>query len=164
MPDASPVIDICASGGWENVPGAVDTAIAAARAAVAAAGDGRQVELSLALVPDAQVRELNRTFRGQDKATNVLSFPAARMPQGETETVFLGDVIIAYETVLNEARDAEKSLSDHLSHLTVHGVLHLFGYDHETNDEAEHMEDLERTILRSLGVSDPYGPAMAGAV
>jgi probable rRNA maturation factor len=148
----------CMFDAWEEIPGveeAVDTAV---RAAVAAVGEGNEVELSFALVSDEQIREMNRTFRGQDKPTNVLSFPNGMMLTGGTGRVLLGDVAIALETVLAEARLGEKTPLDHLSHLTVHGVLHLFGYDHETDAEAGRMEDLERTILRGLGISDPYGP------
>lgn len=122
-----------------------------ARAALAAApgGDGA-VEISIVLADDAAVHALNRRWRGRDAPTNVLSFASDERP-------LLGDVVLAYETVAREAADQDKSLSDHLAHLVVHGVLHLLGFDHETGeDEAEEMEALERHILAGLNIADPY--------
>jgi probable rRNA maturation factor len=98
------------------------------------------------------MRDLNRTWRGKDAATNVLSFPS-----GEVATTgFLGDVVLAHETVREEARENNIALPDHASHLVVHGVLHLLGFDHEEDAAAERMETLERRVLASLGVADPY--------
>ena len=117
-----------------------------------------RLEVSLLLTDDAQVRELNRDYREQDKPTNVLSFAAldADSPIPPDGPILLGDVIIARETCLREAAEEDKKLSHHLSHLVVHGVLHLLGYDHMEDDEAEEMESLERSILAGLGVPDPY--------
>ncbi|NKJ05070.1 rRNA maturation RNase YbeY [Rhizobium sp. SG741] len=113
-------------------------------------------ELSLVFTDDASIREINAEWRSQDKATNVLSFPAFPLQPGGKPGPMLGDIIIARETVEREAIDLEKSFDDHLTHLMVHGFLHLFGYDHMNNSEAERMEGLETRILAELGLSDPY--------
>lgn len=130
-----------------------------------------QVEVSIVLADDALVRDLNRTYRQQDRATNVLSFPddAALNPiSAETGAAIdgprlLGDVILARETVLREARGQGKSVGAHLTHLVVHGVLHLLGCDHEEAAQAEAMEALEVAILADLGIADPYARAPAPA-
>jgi probable rRNA maturation factor len=116
--------------------------------------DHGPVDLSVVLTDDGAVRALNRTHRDKDQATNVLSFPASLSEPGGAEQ--LGDVILAFQTVRDEARAQDKSLSDHLSHLVVHGVLHLMGLDHESADEAEEMEALERDLLARLDIADPY--------
>jgi len=113
-------------------------------------------EVSLVFTDDASIREINAEWRDQDKPTNVLSFPAFPLQPGKMPGPMLGDIIIARETVEREAVDLEKSFSDHLTHLLVHGFLHLFGYDHMEKHEAEEMEDLETRILAVLGLSDPY--------
>jgi probable rRNA maturation factor len=110
-------------------------------------------EITIALTDDTQMRDLNSRWRNKDQPTNVLSFPAGNVP-GETGA--LGDVVIAYETTRREAEEAGIALSDHVSHLVVHGVLHLLGFDHRDDAEAEQMEDLERLALASLGIADPY--------
>jgi probable rRNA maturation factor len=111
--------------------------------------------LAVLLTDDAAVRALNAAWRGIDKPTNVLSFPA---PRGERRyaPVPLGDIAIACETTAREAQAEGKPLAHHLSHLAVHGFLHLLGYDHESDREAEAMEQLERKVLAALGVPDPY--------
>lgn len=117
------------------------------------------VEIGITLADDETVRALNRDHRGKDKPTNVLSFPLA---DGDFEAeapgapLLLGDVILARETVAREAAEQGKSLENHAAHLVAHGVLHLLGYDHETEAEAEAMERLEIEALRGLGVPDPY--------
>ena len=113
-------------------------------------------ELSLVFTDDASIREINAEWREQDKATNVLSFPAFPLVPGGKPGPMLGDIIIAKETVEREAVELEKSFDEHLTHLMVHGFLHLFGYDHMNNSEAERMEGLETRILAGLGLSDPY--------
>jgi probable rRNA maturation factor len=145
---------------WGDEPQAetvVRRAVLAAAAATAAAG-----EISLVLADDAALRALNRTWRGIDKPTNVLSFPAAPAVRGEARGPrrprILGDIAIAHETVRREAAAEGKPFEHHLAHLAVHGFLHLLGYDHESESEAEDMERLECTILAGLGVSDPYAP------
>ncbi|WLT08760.1 rRNA maturation RNase YbeY [Bartonella apihabitans] len=113
-------------------------------------------ELSLVFTNDADIREINAKWRHIDKPTNVLSFPAFALQPGQEPGEVLGDIVIARETVEREAAEEDKSFDDHLSHLVVHGLLHLMGYDHQNDDEAEQMETLERKILASLGISDPY--------
>lgn len=113
-------------------------------------------ELSLVLTDDAEIRAINTQWRSIDKPTNVLSFPAFNVVVGQAPKAMLGDVILAYETILREA-DLEKiSFNDHLSHLIIHGLLHLLGYDHENDKDAEEMESLETAILAKLEIADPY--------
>ena len=120
------------------------------RRAVRAAVGRRRSAVAVALADDQAVRKLNAAHRGKDTPTNVLSYPSA-------ERGFLGDVVLARQTVQREARSQRKRLADHVAHLVVHGTLHLLGYDHETGeDDAERMEAMERRILSRLGVSDPY--------
>lgn len=133
------------------LPDAADVVERAAAAALGAAEGG----VVVLLTDDATVRDLNARFRDRDRPTNVLSFPAADMIiPGQPQP--LGDVVLAFGVCATEAEAQGKSLADHLSHLTVHGVLHLLGRDHEAEDEAEAMEAEERSILATLGVADPY--------
>ena len=112
----------------------------------------------LVLSNDATVRDLNKSYRDKDRATNILSFPSteALMPGEECEPVHIGDAILAYEYVKNEAENEKKEIKSHISHLVIHGVLHLLGYDHEESDEAEAMETLEISLMKQLGLEDPY--------
>lgn len=128
----------------------------AARMAAETAGVPDAGELCLLFTDDSAIRALNRDWRGLDKPTNVLSFPAsgAGVPPGAPKP--LGDVAIAYETTAREAAEEGKTLRDHATHLIVHGVLHCLGYDHETEAEAEEMEALEIAALARLGIADPY--------
>lgn len=137
--------------GWAKaLPDAARLARRAARAAYAGARRRGRRSLNVALAGDAAVRKLNARDRRKDKPTNVLSYPS-----GERD--FLGDIVLARQTVWREAREQRKSPTDHFTHLVVHGTLHLLGYDHETSDvDAEHMEALERRILAKLGIADPY--------
>ncbi|MET3645779.1 rRNA maturation RNase YbeY [Phyllobacterium ifriqiyense] len=121
-----------------------------------ASGNQPDSELSLVFTDDAAIKELNNDWRDKDKPTNVLSFPAFPIKPGQAPGPMLGDIVIARETVVREAEDEEKSFDHHLTHLIIHGVLHLLGYDHETDDEAEEMEQLERKILARLAIPDPY--------
>ena len=127
-----------------------EAAAVADRAATAAMG-AFEGDVVILLTDDAAVQDLNGRFRDRDRPTNVLSFPAA-----ESAAPHLGDLVLAFGVCAAEAEAQGKTLSDHLSHLTVHGVLHLLGRDHEAEAEAEAMEAEERTILASLGVADPY--------
>ena len=129
---------------------------------VAAALDGRirEADLAIRLVDAKEGRALNRHYRGKDYATNVLSFPAevaegVKLPKG-VRMPLLGDLVICAPVVAREAQDQGKALNDHYAHLTVHGVLHLLGWDHEDDRDAECMEQLEREILAGLGIEDPY--------
>jgi probable rRNA maturation factor len=148
-------------GRWEAVtglttliPGLVAAALSEARRPAEAGS------VSIALLSNAEIRSLNKAFRGKDSATNVLSFPAAPAPFGQKspagQAAFLGDVALAYETVAEEAEAQEKPVLHHAAHLIVHGVLHLAGFDHGHDAEAEHMEGAERLILGRFGIPDPY--------
>jgi probable rRNA maturation factor len=132
----------------------VQRAIAAAASFVELPAD--ETEVAVMLTDDARIRDLNREWRGQDKATNVLSFPAAQPPGESPQPLMLGDIAIAFETTRLEAEAEGKPFQNHLSHLAIHGFLHLLGYDHLDDEEAEEMEALEREILAKLGIADPY--------
>ena len=158
------------SPAWRRaLPGAGDLARRAARASLAGAArrDGRRVdraaELSLVLADDALLHHLNRQYRRVDKPTNVLSFPggvaSADGGIGGAAPAMLGDVVLAVETVAAEAAAQGKTMADHFSHLVVHGVLHLLGYDHLAAGDAAAMESLEIEVLAGLGIADPYRPA-----
>ncbi len=152
--------------GWTAaLPDAEALAGRAARAALAAeAASGEDLELSILLTDDDTVRDLNARYRGKDSPTNVLSF-ACDDPALPGEPRLLGDLALAFATCRREAAEQGKTLADHLSHLVVHGTLHLLGYDHEADAEAEAMEARERRLLAGLGVADPYAepaPAPAG--
>ena len=131
----------------------------AARAVLETAGMLGPAIVGVILTDDAEQRRLNRDYRGKDAPTNVLSFPIGDAAPGGGP-VMLGDVVLAFETVAREAGEQNKPLPDHLRHLVVHGVLHLLGFDHETEAEAEVMEAREREILARLGVPDPYRDPM----
>jgi len=132
--------------------------------AIAAAGEvvnpgERRAEVAVLLTDDAGIRKLNLDWRGIDKPTNVLSFPSAPHPVQHNAPLaprMLGDIAIAYETMRREAAHEGKPFNHHLSHLAVHGFLHLVGYDHENETDAEAMESLETKILVQLGIPDPY--------
>lgn len=106
-------------------------------------------EVSISLVSDAQMKKINFQFRDKNKPTNVLSFPAF-------DEVFLGDIVIAFETLERESKEQNKTFSDHLTHLILHSILHLLGYDHEEEKDAKKMERLEMKILQQLGIANPY--------
>jgi probable rRNA maturation factor len=163
-----PAIDVMvASVLWKsrhNAKALVQRAIATAASAVSTAG----CEVAIVLTDDSAIRTLNRNWRQKNAATNVLSFPVrenlprplprAEKPRAKIGRVprLLGDIVIAYETTEREARAERKPFAHHLTHLAVHGFLHLVGYDHVADEEAEAMEGLETAILARLGVPDPY--------
>jgi len=156
-----PAIDVLVeSPRWHAVPSAQRTVRRAIRAAVPKAK--ARSELSIVLTDDAAVRTLNRRWRGKNRPTNVLSFPAGDAGPQRGRPRHLGDIVIAYETTAREAIGESKPFAHHLAHLTIHGFLHLLGYDHDKNDEAEKMERLERTILARIGIPDPYAIRDAG--
>jgi len=157
----APEIDVAVEDErWEEVvPDLEAFVIRAVSAGLAVAPDAPReaVEISILLTTDAAVQELNKTWRGKDKPTNVLSFPSPPQPIPAGMARPLGDVVLAYDTMLRESAEQSKPLSHHLAHLLVHGTLHLLGQDHETGDaDAEAMEALEVAALGTLGVPDPY--------
>jgi probable rRNA maturation factor len=155
-PDLS--IDIMVEDqGWNVISGV--EALAQAAVLAAASGSGINLkpgaEISLLLTADGPVRTLNRQWRGFDKPTNVLSFPAAT-PDALAAAPMLGDIVLAFGVTAREAEAEGKPIAHHLTHLVVHGMLHLLGFDHETDAEAERMESVERRVLACLGIPDPY--------
>ncbi|MCP5432953.1 MAG: rRNA maturation RNase YbeY [Alphaproteobacteria bacterium] len=157
-------VEVCA-GDWAGAfPGLEERATALALAVFdgeAARLGGRWAEVSLLFTDDAEVARLNEAFRGRAGPTNVLSFPSGlldgRAPRPDGMTVLpVGDVALAFETVAREARTQGKAFADHAGHLVVHGLLHLFGFDHAGVEETRVMEDLERSVLSRFGIPDPY--------
>jgi probable rRNA maturation factor len=125
--------------------------------AVDVADSGRDVDVSVRIVDEEEMRALNRNYRDQDKSTNVLAFPAGDagfVPPGERP--LLGDIVVCADIVVREADEQGKPLDHHWGHMLVHGTLHLLGHDHISEREAEAMEALERRVLASLGIADPY--------
>lgn len=116
-----------------------------------------KTEISIVYSNDNNVQELNRDWRGKDKPTNVLSFPQFENFTPDTgQIAHLGDIVMAYQTISREAKEQKKAFQAHLTHLLIHGLLHLLGYDHETDKDAKKMEKLEVQILAGLGYTDPY--------
>lgn len=115
-------------------------------------------ELSVLLTGDAQIAAINAEWRAQDKPTNVLSFPTVQLVPGNRPHMLLGDLILARQTIAREAAFATKSFDNHFTHLIIHGLLHLLGYDHVLDNDAETMENLEKDILAAKGIADPYEP------
>jgi probable rRNA maturation factor len=139
---------------WKAQPLASQTvrdAIEAAADTLSTAGG----EVSIVLTDDSAIATLNRDWRGVDKPTNVLSFPASAHETSQGEKL-LGDIVLAYETLERESKDENRIFLHHLAHLAVHGFLHLVGYDHETDAQANEMEGLESKIMRRLNMPDPY--------
>lgn len=150
-------------GGWEQL------ALSAARAAVARTPHGEllttpaHVEISVRLTSDDEVHALNRQYRAKDRPTNVLSFPmvqpdllATVSQNSDDGELLLGDIVLAHGVCAAEATERGIAASDHLTHLVVHGTLHLLGYDHQTDEEGDAMEEIERAALADLGIADPY--------
>lgn len=143
---------------WAGALPDVKAVVMRAAAAVlgeAATPDGDPLATVL-LEDDDAVQALNSRFRDRDTPTNVLSFPAAPAPGAPDDDPYLGDIILAFGVCRREADGQGKALAHHLSHLVIHGLLHLLGHDHQTDDEAEAMEARERTLLAGLGIDDPY--------
>lgn len=143
------VIDDDRWDGHEGLIARCEAALQAVRRRLDAARPGAAAVL---FADDALVHDLNLRFRGKDKPTNVLSFPAP-----ETEA-YPGDIALAYETCAREAAEKDVALADHAAHLAVHGLLHLNGFDHQDEDAAQVMESLETAILAEIGIADPYQP------
>jgi probable rRNA maturation factor len=144
-------VEIEADGWLAAAPDAVRRVTAAAERTLALAEGPLEGEVTVLLTDDAELRGLNARFRDKDRPTNVLSFPAP-----DFAAPHLGDVALALETCAAEAKAQGKTLGDHLAHLVAHGVLHLLGWDHEIEAEAEAMEALERKVMAALGIADPY--------
>lgn len=146
---------IVRSARWRKRP----TAKTIVKKAVSAAADAistPRAELAIVLSDDSAIQALNRDWRGKNAPTNVLSFPAVAPGKGQPASPYIGDVVIAYQTTEREAVAEGKPFGHHLAHLAVHGFLHLLGYDHENDRDAQKMERLERKILKRLAVPDPY--------
>jgi len=153
---STPLVDIVVqSARWRSEPEAEMTVRRAIAEAAVATSIRGAAELAIVLTDDTAIRALNRAWRGLDEPTNVLSFPAGKVSARDAPAP-LGDIVIAYETTAHEAATEGRPFAHHLAHLAVHGFLHLLGYDHESDDDADAMEDLERTILARLDVPDPY--------
>ncbi|RWO88756.1 rRNA maturation RNase YbeY [Mesorhizobium sp.] len=144
------------AGNWPDEASLTWLVDRAVKAAFAETGVAGRSELSLVFTDDAHVRVLNAGWRGKDKPTNVLSFPAFPFAQGGPLPPMLGDIVLAAETVAHEAALEDKPVENHITHLVIHGLLHLLGYDHETEAEAEAMEAVERAALARLAIPDPY--------
>ena len=158
----TPSIDIVRESPlWKEEPD-VEATLQRAISEASAGQSTKDAELAIVLTDDSRIRALNHAWRGLDKPTNVLSFPADDRSGGKGAPALLGDIVIAYETTRREAREQGTPFLHHLAHLTVHGFLHLRGYDHEAEDEAETMERLERQILARLDIPDPYAARDAG--
>jgi probable rRNA maturation factor len=154
LSEASSVDIVVESMLWEAEP-ASEAALRRAILAAALALSTGDAELAVVLSDDASIQTLNKQWRNIDKPTNVLSFPSGA-PHHDGQPILLGDIVIAYETTATEAKAEGKPFLHHLSHLAVHGFLHLVGHDHETDPEADVMEALEQDILARLDIPDPY--------
>jgi probable rRNA maturation factor len=160
MSDASALssveVAVACSAWLEACPDAAAIAAAAASAVLDTGTEVSRCVVDVTLTDDAEQQQLNRIYRGEDAPTNVLAFPQADTAPPADAPVLLGDVVLAFETVRREAAEQRKPFADHLSHLVVHGVLHLLGFDHEKAADAAAMEAREIKILAGLGVPDPY--------
>ncbi|SDM20089.1 probable rRNA maturation factor [Modicisalibacter muralis] len=166
--DMQPVVDLqIALGSYQNnsqdnhqdaLPTAAELTHWVAETLARHADESRD-ELTIRLVDDDESRALNRDYRGKDAPTNVLSFPFE--PPPGVDLALLGDLVICHGVVVREAAEQGKSVADHYAHMIVHGTLHLLGYDHIEDGEAEEMERLEREILAATGISDPYAPSQS---
>jgi probable rRNA maturation factor len=162
-----------ASPAWRRIPGLRPrlnkaAALVLLRLPESLRPAARKAMFTLLLTSDSAVRRLNHDFRGIDKSTNVLSFPhftrseLTRLGKGK-EDVYAGDIAIAWRTTVDEARKENKNTADHVTHLLVHGLLHLFGYDHHTAAAVACMERLEKKLMAGLGLPDPYAPSLSKA-
>jgi probable rRNA maturation factor len=143
--------------GWKEIPALEQLTRCAVNAALLNTGAAHEkLETAFLFTGDEAVAHLNAKWRGHTGPTNVLSFPAKPAPLPDTETQFLGDIVLAAGVVRREAAEHDKILAHHTTHLIIHGLLHLLGYDHENNKEAAAMQALETQILKGLGISGPY--------
>ena len=157
-PEAPEVAVLVEDGSWESVEDPVQLCTAAV---TAAAVETKSVgfAVGILLADDDRLRDLNGRFRGKDAPTNVLAFPAGDTSSDPSAAEPIGDIAVAYETLMSEAGEQGKTVPDHLSHLVVHGTLHLLGYDHVDEGDATIMEEIERRALRRLDIADPYAAA-----
>ncbi len=151
-------LDVLVESGLWKEPGKVKVLLRRAIGQAAAALSTSGMEVAIVLTDDSAIRLLNRQWRGIDAATNVLSFPSEDRRGHEP---FIGDIVLAQQTIAREAGVERKPFAHHLAHLAVHGFLHLLGFDHENDKDAAVMERLERKILRRLAIPDPYRPVPA---
>ena len=165
VPPAVFGIDIqCDDARWQPYLGLVETRLGGLALTLALPAHG---EVSVKLTDDRQISDLNSSFRGKSGATNVLSFPAQDFTAPAEQNIFpdiafsLGDIVLAFDTLACEAGAADKDFADYLTHLLVHGLLHLLGYDHQNDADAMQMEAREVVLLAGFGVDDPYGAAGA---
>jgi probable rRNA maturation factor len=152
-PRAKLKIDVLVDSDLWQEPAKARSTVRRAVAQAAATASTTGTELAIVLTDDSAIRQLNRLWLGIDATTNVLSFPSKRTAD---EPAHLGDIVLAYETIAREATAGGKPFAHHLAHLAVHGFLHLIGYDHDKDANAETMEQTERKILRHLNIPDPY--------
>lgn len=164
----SVIIEIKGAG-WKKIKGlekrlAQASELTLATMPVALLPAARRAQATLLLTSDKAVQTLNHDYRGKDKPTNVLSFPQferadlAKVGKTGLGNIYVGDIAVAYQTVVKEAKAEKKELLDHVTHLLIHGLLHLFGYDHDTDARASRMEKMEKEIMATLGLPDPYAP------
>lgn len=160
-------IDVMVGSDWKVFPAAEELVKECVREAVVFAqpklAESRQLEITVNLSDNDHVQELNKTYLGKDRPTNVLSFATNegvswpdKIDKNDKLPLLLGDIVVAYGVIVGEAEAQDKKLEDHLAHMTIHGCLHLLGYDHQDNADAEHMEAMESKILFGLGIDDPY--------
>jgi probable rRNA maturation factor len=153
----SVIVDPRCSVWCDLVPNAEEQCNLAAAAAFDATGAiSEGVEVSVVLADDEFIRSLNKAWRQQDKPTNVLAFPCEELGHSDDAVNLLGDIVIASGVVQREARDEDKTVVHHMTHMVVHGTLHLLGYDHISDDDAAEMEGFETIALAALGIDDPY--------
>jgi probable rRNA maturation factor len=149
----APRIDVVSESDLWKAMDDVGSVVRRAIAEAAAMLSTPRAELAIVLTDDSAIRQLNRAWRGVAAATNVLSFPT---PRGTGQPTLIGDIVLAYETIEREARADDKPFAHHVAHLCVHGYLHLLGYDHVQDADADAMEQVEREVLQRLSIPDPY--------
>ena len=153
----SVVVDTRCSAWCDLVPDAQELCCSAALAAFEAAGaNSEATEVSVVLADDDFIQSLNKAWRQQDKPTNVLAFPCEEFDHSGNAIKLLGDIVIAAGVVQREAQEEDKTVGHHMTHMVVHGTLHLLGFDHMSDDEAAEMEGFETIALAALGIDDPY--------
>ncbi len=159
MPDPTLAIDLCVDDkNWQAIDGlehVITTAVKAALSQAQIIGDDA-IGLTIVLDNNSRVESLNADWRDKQKPTNILSFPAPKHSRSDTGEAYIGDLILAYGVIYDEANEQRKALATHLCHLIIHGVLHLVGFDHQNDDEAVEMEQLEIKAMAALGLPDPY--------